>query len=150
VEFEFNGKKFLVGHGDGLGPGDHGYKALKKVFRNPVSQWMFGILPTRVGIGVADYFSRKSRAATGSSEETFLGEDNEWLITHCKEVLKEKNLDYFVFGHRHLPIDFRLSNGSRYINLGDWIRYFTYAEFDGRELSLRSYTGQDEKIIRKT
>jgi UDP-2,3-diacylglucosamine hydrolase len=149
VEFDFNGKKFLVGHGDGLGPGDHGYKALKKVFRNPVCQWLFGILPTRVGIGVADYFSRKSRAATGSSEETFLGEENEWLITYCKEVLKEKNFDFFVFGHRHLPIDFRLSNGSRYVNLGDWIRYFTYAEFNGLDLNLRSYTGQDEKIIKK-
>ena len=147
-EFLFNGKEFLIGHGDGLGPGDHGYKALKKVFRNPVCQWMFGLLPTRVGIGVADYFSRKSRAATGSSEETFLGEDQEWLITYCKDVLKEKNFDFFVFGHRHLPIDFRLSNGSRYINLGDWIRYFTYAIFDGTSMELKSYTGSDEKIIR--
>jgi UDP-2,3-diacylglucosamine hydrolase len=149
AEFEFNNHHFYIGHGDGLGPGDHGYKAMKKVFRNPVCQWLFGILPTRVGIGVADYFSRKSRAATGISEETFLGENKEWLITYCRDVLSKKNIEYFVFGHRHLPIDFRLNNESRYINLGDWIRYFTYGVFDGTNFELRSFSGQDDKIIRK-
>ncbi|MDB5197576.1 MAG: UDP-2,3-diacylglucosamine hydrolase [Flaviaesturariibacter sp.] len=148
-EFTFNNKLFHVGHGDGLGPGDHGYKALKKLFRNPLAQWGFGIIPTRVGIGVADYFSRKSRAATGTSEEVFMGEDKEWLIIYCKEQLQQKAVDYFVFGHRHLPIDYRLSQDSRYINLGDWITFFTYAVFDGERLELRSYTGQDHKIVRK-
>lgn len=149
-EFVFNLKTFYIGHGDGLGPGDHGYKALKKVFRNPVCQWLFGILPPVVGIGLANYFSRKSRAATGSTEEVFLGEEKEWLITHSKEVLQEKNIDFFVFGHRHLPIDFRLDKGSRYINLGDWIRYNSFACFEGNEMVLKSYTGQDHKIIRNT
>lgn len=147
-EFVFNNKTFYIGHGDGLGPGDRGYKALKKVFRNPVCQWLFGILPPVVGFGLANYFSRKSRAATGSSEEVFLGEEKEWLIIHSKEVLRQKNIDFFVFGHRHLPIDFRLDKGSRYINLGDWIRYSSFACFEGQELVLRSYTGQDHKIIR--
>jgi UDP-2,3-diacylglucosamine hydrolase len=151
-EFERNGKKFLIGHGDGLGPGDNGYKRLKKVFRNPLSKWLFGILPPVAGMGLANYLSRRSRAQTGASEEIFLGEDKEWLIIYCKDVLKEKNIDFFVFGHRHLAIDYRLNNGtgnqSRYINLGDWIHYYTYAVFDGRELILRSYKGKDEKIIR--
>lgn len=155
-EFERNGKLILVGHGDGLGPGDHGYKRLKKVFRNPVSKWLFGILPPVVGMGIAHYMSRRSRAQTGGKEEVFLGEDKEWLIIYCREKLKEKNIDFFIFGHRHLAIDFRLSstaaedkNGSRYINLGDWIRYFTYAVMDGEQITLRSYTGQEEKIIRR-
>jgi UDP-2,3-diacylglucosamine hydrolase len=154
-EFERNGKVLLVGHGDGLGPGDHGYKRLKKVFRNPVSKWLFGILPPVVGMGIAHYMSRRSRAQTGGKEEIFLGEDKEWLIIYCREKLKEKNIDFFIFGHRHLAIDFRLSpttaeekTGSRYINLGDWIRYFTYAVMEGDQISLRSYTGQDQKIIR--
>ena len=147
-EFERNGKKFFIGHGDGLGPGDHGYKRLKKVFRNPICQWLFGILPPMAGMGLADYMSRRSRAQTGASEEIFLGEEKEWLIIYCKDVLKQKYFDFFVFGHRHLPIDFRLSNNSRYINLGDWIRYFTYAEFDGEELTLKSYSTNDHKIIR--
>ncbi|MBL7731400.1 MAG: UDP-2,3-diacylglucosamine diphosphatase [Chitinophagaceae bacterium] len=148
-EFERNGKTFLVGHGDGLGPGDHGYKQLKKVFRNPVSKWLFGIFPPRLGMGLANYMSRRSRAQTGMSEETFLGEDKEWLIIYSKEQLQKKKIDFFVFGHRHLAIDYRLNENSRYINLGDWIRYYTYAVFDGTDLRLLSHKGMDEKIIRK-
>jgi UDP-2,3-diacylglucosamine hydrolase len=147
-EFERNGKHFLIGHGDGLGPGDHGYKRLKKVFRNPVCQWLFGVLPPYMGMGLANYMSRRSRAQTGASEEVFLGEDKEWLIIYCKDRLKEKKFDFFVFGHRHLPIDFRLNNASRYINLGDWIRYYTYAVFDGEKLVLKSFKGNEHKIIR--
>lgn len=150
--FVFNDKKFLVAHGDGLGPGDHGYKMLKKVFRNPVCQWLFGIMPPYVGMGLANYFSRKSREATGKHEEVFLGEANEWLITYSKEVLGREHFDYLIFGHRHLPIDFQLQgpNGtSRYINLGDWIRYFTYAVFDGQQLTLQSrYASLEPKIVR--
>jgi UDP-2,3-diacylglucosamine hydrolase len=146
-EFSFNDKLFHIAHGDGLGPGDHGYKALKKLFRNPVAKWCFGILPPRVGMGLADYFSRKSRGGD-HAEEVFHGADNEWLITYSREQLLQKKVDYFVFGHRHLPIDFRLSNESRYINLGDWVVYFTYGVFDGTEFILRSYTGMDDKIVR--
>jgi UDP-2,3-diacylglucosamine hydrolase len=147
-DFEWNGKTFHIAHGDGLGPGDHKYKFIKKVFRNPVSRWLFGIFPPYMGMGLANYLSRRSRAQTGASEEVFLGEEKEWLIIYSKELQQKKNYDFFVFGHRHLPIDFRLSNGSRYINLGDWIRYCTYAVFDGDKLELRSYTGKDQKIIR--
>lgn len=148
-EFRFNDKLFLVGHGDGLGPGDHGYKALKRVFRNPVSQFLFGVLPPYIGIGLANFFSRKSREATGKHEEVFRGPENEWLITYCKERLSEKHYDYLVFGHRHLPIDFSLESGSRYINLGDWIRYYTYAVFDGSMLSLQSIEpALESKIVR--
>ena len=148
-EFEFSNKKFLVGHGDGLGPGDRGYKMLKKVFRNPVAQWMFGVLPPYMGMGLANYFSKKSREATGKHEEVFLGEENEWLISYSKEMLQQKHYDYLIFGHRHLPIDFRLQN-SRYVNLGDWIRYFTYAVFDGQQLTLKSrYPENENKIIRQ-
>jgi UDP-2,3-diacylglucosamine hydrolase len=147
IEFEpkqyiINGKKFLIGHGDGLGPGDYGYKRLKKVFRNPISQFLFGLFPPALGIGLADYFSKKSRAQTGTTEEKFLGEEKEWLMIYCKEKLSNEPIDYFVFGHRHLPIDYKIAvagNQSRYINLGDWIRYFTYASFDGQQVELHAY-----------
>lgn len=147
-EFEWNNKKFLIGHGDGLGPGDHGYKRLKKIFRNPACRWMFGVLPPQLGIGLANYMSRRSRAKTGQTEEIFLGEEKEWLIIYCKEMLKKKEYNFFVFGHRHLPIDFRLTPQSRYINLGDWITFFTYAVFDGNDMKLISYKNFDEKIYR--
>jgi UDP-2,3-diacylglucosamine hydrolase len=138
-EFVFNHKKFLIGHGDGLGPGDHGYKAMKKVFRHPLSKWLFGILPPYIGIGLANYFSRKSRAKTGQTDEVFMGEENEWLIIYSREILKQQHYDYFIFGHRHLPIDVKLGDNSRYINLGEWIKYNSYAVFDGEELELKYY-----------
>jgi UDP-2,3-diacylglucosamine hydrolase len=138
-EYEFNGKRFFIGHGDGLGPGDHSYKFLKKVFRNKFCQWLFGILHPTWGIGLANYFSRKSRASTGSSDEVFLGEDREWLIIFSREMLQKKHFDYFIFGHRHLPIDFKLKDDSRYINLGDWIRYNSYGIFDGQTVALKYY-----------
>jgi len=149
-EFQRQGRSILIGHGDGLGPGDHGYKRLKKIFRNPVCQWLFGILPPRVGMGIANYMSRRSRAQTGSTEEKFLGEDKEWLLIYCKEQLQQKNTDLFIFGHRHLAIDHRLNDTSRYVNLGDWIRYFTYAVLENGELVLRSFKGHDDLIIRNT
>lgn len=134
--FVFNGKKFLIGHGDGLGPGDHRYKFLKKVFRNKLSQALFGALHPRWGIGLANYFSRKSRESTGTGDDEFLGEDREWLISYCKEVLQKEHVDYFIFGHRHLPIEFRLNENSVYINTGDWIKHCSYATFDGKDVSL--------------
>jgi UDP-2,3-diacylglucosamine hydrolase len=137
--FEWNGKTFFIGHGDGLGPGDHGYKRLKKVFRNPVCQWAFGLLHPSWGIGRANYFSRKSRVKTGAADEHFLGEDKEWLIIYCKDVLQKQHYDYFIFGHRHYPMDFKLPGNSRYINLGDWIRNFTYASFDGADMQLHKW-----------
>jgi UDP-2,3-diacylglucosamine hydrolase len=140
AEFEFNGKKFFIGHGDGLGPGDHRYKFIKKIFRNKFSQWLFGILHPATGIGLADYMSRKSRAATGKTDEHFLGEEKEWLIIFAKEMLEKKHYDYFIFGHRHLPLNFELKGGSsKYINLGDWIKYNSFAVFDGENTFLKYY-----------
>jgi UDP-2,3-diacylglucosamine hydrolase len=141
AEFTFNGKRFLIGHGDGLGPGDEGYKFIKKIFRNPICQWLFGMLPPRIGIGLADFFSRKSRAKTGTTNEIFLGEEKEWLVVYAKEILQKEHYDYFIFGHRHLPLNIALSENSNYINLGDWIKYFTYAVFDGEKMTLEYYKG---------
>ncbi|MEO7834995.1 MAG: UDP-2,3-diacylglucosamine diphosphatase [Ginsengibacter sp.] len=138
-EFEFNGKKFLIGHGDGLGPGDHRYKFMKKIFRNKFSQSLFGMLHPTAGIGIADYFSRKSRAATGKEDEEFLGEEKEWLILFAKETLKNKHIDFFIFGHRHLPIVYKLNDESIYVNLGDWIKYNSYAVFNDGIVSLKYY-----------
>jgi UDP-2,3-diacylglucosamine hydrolase len=134
--YDIGGKRFYIGHGDGLGPGDHGYKMLKKVFRNPVCRWLFSLIHPSWGIGLANYFSRKSRAATGGELEKFLGEENEWLAIYSKEILQQSHFDYFIYGHRHLPLDLQVGPDSRYINLGDWLNYFSYAVFDGKTASL--------------
>lgn len=126
IERTYFGKRYLIGHGDGLGPGDHGYKFLKKVFANKFCQWCFARLHPNFGIWLADRSSKTSRAKTGNDDEVFLGPDKEWLIQYCKEKLREEHFDYFVFGHRHLPLDYELSADSRYINLGEWINYDSY------------------------
>ena len=111
--FEFLGKKFLLGHGDGLGPGDHGYKFIKRIFRNKIAQHIFGLMPPFMGMGLAHYFSRKSRAQTGQKDELFLGDDKEWLVGYCREILAKEKFDFFIFGQRHLPLDIRLYSSSR-------------------------------------
>ena len=138
-------KKFLIGHGDGLGPGDHRYKILKKILRSRFSRGFFAALHPGWGMGLANIFSRRSRMMT--EENTFLGEEKEWLIRYSKERLLEEHFDYFIFGHRHLPLDIQLTANSRYINLGDWIRYFTYGVFDGEEMKLCYYKRENEQLI---
>ena len=139
IEAEYSNKKFFIGHGDGLGPGDHGYKFIKKVFSSPFCQWLFARLHPNFGIGLAEYFSKKSRVATGISDEKFLGEEKEWLVIHSKELLDKNHYDYLIFGHRHLPLDILINGKSRYINLGDWIRYNSYGVFDGSEFKLEYF-----------
>ncbi|MEY4134283.1 MAG: UDP-2,3-diacylglucosamine diphosphatase [Saprospiraceae bacterium] len=144
---EFAGKTFFIGHGDGLGPADYGYKCIKKVFRSPFCQWLFGILHPDVGVGLANYLSGRSRASNPPAPK-FLGEGQEWLIAYCHRKLETVAADYFVFGHRHLPIDFTLKNGtSRYINLGDWLYYNTYAVFDGTDLQLVFFDRPEGEIF---
>ena len=139
---EIQGKKILIGHGDGLGPGDHGYKFIKKVFSNKVCQWLFGRLHPNFGISLMRYLSGKSRAVGGDAEH-FLGPEKEWLVQYCEEKLKSEHIDYFVFGHRHLPIEYTLSNGtSQYINLGDWTEYYSYAELEKGQLYLSFYESE--------
>jgi UDP-2,3-diacylglucosamine hydrolase len=137
--FTIQNKQFLIGHGDGLGPGDKGYKRLKKIFTNPICQWLFRWLHPDAGIALANYFSRKSRAKTGNADEIFLGEDKEWLILYTKEKAKTMAVDFFIFGHRHYAIDLKINEKSRYINLGDWIRLNTYAVYDGTDLQLLTW-----------
>ncbi|HEX8546217.1 MAG TPA: UDP-2,3-diacylglucosamine diphosphatase, partial [Cytophagaceae bacterium] len=136
-EIIINNSKFLLGHGDGLGPGDQIYKILKKVFSNKVCQFLFSIIPPIIGMGIAKMWSQKSRLHN-NTDEVFLG-DKEWLYIYCKEVEETSHHDYYIFGHRHLPLDLIVGEDSRYINLGEWIKYCTYASFDGEKLCLETF-----------
>ncbi len=139
-EFSINNKTFLIGHGDGLGPKDKGYKRMKKVFTFPLFQWMFKWLHPDLGVKLGQYMSVKNKLISGDEDAKFLGEENEWLVQYCKRKLETKHYDYFVFGHRHLPLEIDLKNNSKYINLGDWIQYFTYGVFDGETFLLKEYS----------
>jgi len=138
-EFEFSGKTFLIGHGDGLGPGDKGYKRMKKVFAHPFSKWLYRWLHPDIGVRLAQYLSTKNKLISGDEDTRFLGEENEWLAQYAKRKLEKKHYDYFLFGHRHLPMEIELGKGSKYINTGDWITHFTYAVFDEKDLSLKTF-----------
>ncbi len=136
----------LIGHGDGLGAGDYTYKFLKKIFSNKFFQFIFKIVHPDIGIGIASLWSRKSRSQndnkTSNNDKQFLGED-EWLWQYCKEIEATKHYDFYVFGHRHLPLDLPVLETSRYINLGEWLNYSTFAIFDGEKLSLEIFEKTD-------
>ena len=138
-EFEFGGKSFLIGHGDGLGPGDKGYKRMKKVFAHPFSKWLYRWLHPDIGVRFAQYLSTKNKLISGQEDVIFLGEDKEWLVQYARRKLESKHYDYFLFGHRHLPMEIKVGENSTYINTGDWITHFTYAVFDGKDLKLCRY-----------
>lgn len=127
--FIINNKKFFIGHGDGLGPEDKGYKRMKKVFTFPFFKWLFKWLHPDLGVKLGQYMSVKNKMISGDDDAKFLGEENEWLVQYCKRKLEHDHYDYFVFGHRHLPLDIKLQENSKYINLGDWISYFTYGVY---------------------
>ena len=138
-EAESCGKRFLIGHGDGLGPGDKGYKRMKKVFTNPFCKWLFRWLHPDIGVRLAQYLSVKNKMISGDEDVHFLGEDKEWLVQYCKRKLETTHYDYFLFGHRHLPMTIDLGSKATYINTGDWIHYYTYAVFDGKETKLMHF-----------
>jgi len=138
IILEINNKKFHVGHGDGLGPGDHGYKIIKFIFRNRICQMLFSLIPPGIGMSLAHFWSKRSRKK--QEEPAFLGPDKEWIIQYAEEHSKDHDTDYYIFGHRHLPIKYPLKNGkSIYFNSGDWMNHFSYVEFDGKELRLEYY-----------
>lgn len=137
IRRKFQGKKLEIGHGDGLGPGDKTYKILKRIFASSVAQFLFRWIHPDIGMRIARAWSRSSRNSHQETAE-FLKE-KEFLLRYCESAIQSgEDIDYFVFGHRHLPLDLTLSNGkSHYINLGDWIDHYTYATLEGGELKLR-------------
>jgi len=134
---ERNGKKFYLHHGDGLGPGDAKYKILKKIFRSTFCQWLFARIHPNFGFRIAKKWSKHSRLQNNQKEE-FQDLSKEWLVSYCKELLLKEHYDFLIFGHRHLPLDVQLGN-SRYINLGEWMNFNSYAVFDGENLELRYF-----------
>jgi UDP-2,3-diacylglucosamine hydrolase len=141
----FSGKKFFLAHGDGLDPFDKGYHLLKKLFTNRFLQWLFGWLHPDLGVSLAHAWSKKSRLTKGMFVP-FRGEEEEGLYLFAKSILEDEEVDYFIFGHRHLLLDLPLGKKTRYINLGDWISHFSYGVFDGDKFELKTYKGPGESL----
>ncbi len=145
---EINGLKIFIGHGDGMGKGDIGYKLLKGVFTNKVLQWLFARLHPNFAMWIGQKWSKNSRYGRGIIAEPFRGEDKELQVVFAKEFLKTSDYDYFIFGHRHVPYKVQIAAGTWVINLGDWINNFTFAVLDGKKIELQSiYPENNQNIL---
>jgi UDP-2,3-diacylglucosamine hydrolase len=142
--FIFNSKSFFIGHGDGLGPGDYGYKRMKLILSNTFFIKLFRLIHPDIGIRLGKYLSQKNKLISGTEDLKFKGEDKEWLIQYSIKKLEQEHIDYFIFGHRHLPLVHQLKTKSKYINLGDWITHYTYGVFDGKTFNLRTYSTKND------
>jgi UDP-2,3-diacylglucosamine hydrolase len=134
---------FYVVHGDGLGPGDFGYKYLKKVFESKLSQWAFGWIHPHAGMTLATWWSGSRKDEERIKQELQFRGNNEWLWSFAKEQEALKHHDFYIFGHRHLLLDLPVNDNSRYINLGQWAyddeNSYHFAVFDGVELVVKKY-----------
>jgi UDP-2,3-diacylglucosamine hydrolase len=141
---EFDGKKLYLAHGDGLGPGDTGYKLLKKVFEFKPNQFLFKWLHPDLGTRLGLYFSRKSRLANLAKEGKYANMGNpedEMLVHYAREKAQEHpEVDYFVFGHRHIPEVIEVSDNASVVILGDWLSHFTYGVFENGQMRLEHFS----------
>ena len=140
ITIQIDEKTLMIGHGDGLGPGDFKYKFIKKFFTNKFCQWVFSKIHPNFSFFIARYWSRKSKENEKHGTPPFLGENKEWLIQYCKEqLLLNDKINYFIFGHRHLPIEHQINDKCFYVNLGDWIEHCTYALLENNKLELKKF-----------
>lgn len=145
--FNIRGKKFYIGHGDGLNPQDKGYLFIYRIFHNPFLQRCFRLIHPDWGIALARKWSSHSRLKGGENPAAncYKGTEQEDIEIYARKMLETQHFDYFVFGHRHLPLDILLTKNSRYINTGDWITWYTYAVFDGQKLELKTFENPVKK-----
>jgi UDP-2,3-diacylglucosamine hydrolase len=132
----FDGKIFHLAHGEGLGTNDKGYKILLSIFRNKPLQKMYSALHPSIGIGIGHSWSLNSRLGKGITRE-FMGEDKEDLIRYAFSIMNREKIDYFIFGHRHLAMSYKLKQGPEVLFLGDWIHSGNFASWDGLNLTFR-------------
>ena len=134
----YNGKKFYLAHGDGLGPGEVFYKILKKIFISRFIQWLFARLHPNTATGIAHRWSKSSRFSKGNYVP-WLGEEKENLIIHSRKIIETEKYDFFIYGHRHVPKEFMINEKSKVVYLGDWFVNFTYGVFDGEDVRVLKY-----------
>jgi UDP-2,3-diacylglucosamine hydrolase len=149
VTLSWNDQIFYLGHGDGLHRGDRTYRLLQGMFKSPFLQWMYARIHPNGSMAFAHWWSRRSRQKHGTFGK-YLGADNEHQVQFARKQVKEHpEIDFFIFGHRHIPFDIKLNSKSRVICLGDWIGNFTYGVYDGKEFQLKKYLEDKGSIIRE-
>jgi UDP-2,3-diacylglucosamine hydrolase len=132
IERELNGKKFYIAHGDGKALNDTGYLMLRKILRNRLNLWLYSWIHPDIGIWLAEKVSGGSRAYT-DQRDALQKQDGLRLFAEKKIAA---GIDYVVMGHRHKPEMIDIDGKGTYINLGDWLRHYTYGVFDGEKFSL--------------
>lgn len=139
-EMVLQDKRFYLSHGDGIGHDSRSYKLMAGFFRNKTCQWMFkNLIHPDWATAFAHHWSKNSRLS-GRDFPDFLGEDKEHLVVFAKKYLLEHpDIDYFIFGHRHIMLDLLLSRKCRMMILGDWIQHFSYAVLENGKLSLEQF-----------
>ncbi|MGD9977130.1 MAG: UDP-2,3-diacylglucosamine diphosphatase [Bacteroidales bacterium] len=143
---EFFGRKFLLAHGDGLGPGDPGYRLLKRIFTSPTLQWIFSKLHPNFSLWFGNQWSVSNRYSKEITHN-FKG-DNEQITMFSKATLEKEHFDFFIYGHWHSPVIYPLSSQSNLIVLGDWLVSNTYAVWDGETFKLmRYFPNQPDEVI---
>ncbi|MCP4459002.1 MAG: UDP-2,3-diacylglucosamine diphosphatase [Cytophagales bacterium] len=140
IVMEVGEQQLYVGHGDGLGPGDYFYKFLKKVFRSKISHWLFRWIHPDVGMALAQIWSRSSRLSSSRKDLGFKSKEGEWLWQYSMEIETTTHHDYYIFGHRHIPLELEVGDRSKYLNLGEWVNHFTYVKYDGKKAELLSFS----------
>jgi UDP-2,3-diacylglucosamine hydrolase len=136
--FSINHKQFHIGHGDGVCDQEKKYKMLKGLLHNSISQFIYRQIHPDLGLRMADFFSRLGPKHK-YDDLKMLPDNKEYQLIYAKQLLEKTHYDYFIFGHRHIPIELKLNESATFINLGDWITYNTYAQFDGQQLFLKKY-----------
>lgn len=145
---EIYGKVFYLAHGDGLGDNDRNFKVIRSIFHNKTCQRLFSALHPRWGMAFGLNWAKHSRLKrVDGKEPPYAGEDKESLVIYTKEYMKtHQDIDFFIYGHRHIELDLMLSHKQRMLILGDWISQFTYAVFDGEHLYLEDYIEGESKL----
>jgi UDP-2,3-diacylglucosamine hydrolase len=141
LTMEIHGKEFYLAHGDGLGDPDRTFNLLRAMFRNRTLRYLFAAIHPRWSVEWGLNWAKHSRLKREDGKEPdYMGEDKEHLVLFSKEYLKSHpDINYFIYGHRHIMLDLMLNKSTRMMILGDWISYFSYAVFDGENLFLEEY-----------
>ena len=138
---EIYDKVFYLAHGDGLGDHDRKFSLIRRIFHSRTCQWAFRhLLPATIGIKFGQRWSESNRRRHERQNIGFLGENAEPLVLFAKQhAVQHPDIDFYVFGHRHIVLNLMLKNSSQVLIIGDFIREFSYATFDGDTMAIENF-----------